>query len=70
MRGDRKTEARIHAARIPLDRGIDEILNAGELDDFVELLPDEGHRHAHDGAPQKHILTAGEVLMEAGGYPR
>ena len=41
MRGDRKTEARIHAARIPLDRGIDEILNAGELDDFVELLPDE-----------------------------
>ena len=33
---DRETEPHVHAGRVGLDRRVDEILELGELDDFVE----------------------------------
>ena len=37
VRGDREGKAHVHAARVALDRRVDELLDAGELDDLVEL---------------------------------
>ena len=35
--GDREAEPRVHAGRVALDLGVDELADAGELDDLVEL---------------------------------
>ena len=40
MRGDGEAEARVHAARVALDRRVDELGDAGELDDLVEAARD------------------------------
>ena len=37
VRGDGEREPHVHAARVALDRRVDELLDAGELDDLVEL---------------------------------
>ena len=63
----REAEAGVHAGRIALDLGVDELADAGELDDLVELARDFGALHPHDGALQEHVLAAGQVGMKAGG---
>ena len=40
VRGHCKPEPRLHAARVPLDRRIDEGADLGELHDLVELARD------------------------------
>ena len=40
MRGNRKRQPHVHAAAVVLDRGVEELLDAGEGDDGVELLAD------------------------------
>ena len=67
MRRDREAEARVHAGRVALDRRVDEVADAGELDDLVELPRDLGALHPHDRALQEHVLAAGEIRMKAGG---
>ena len=67
VRRDGEPEARVHAARIALDRRVDEIADPRELDDLVELAGDLGLPHAHDRALQEDVLAAGEIGMEAGG---
>ena len=52
---------------VALDRRVDELADAGEVDDLVELARDLGALHAHDRALQVDVLAAGQVGMEAGG---
>ena len=37
VRGDRERQPHVHAARVALDRRVDELLDPGEVDDLVEL---------------------------------
>ena len=50
VRGDREAEAHVHAARVALDRRVDELLDAGELDDRVEPAGDLLAAQAEDRA--------------------
>ncbi len=64
--GDGEGEPHLHAARIALDRGVDEFLYAREIDDLVELAIDLLLPHAEDGAVQVDVLAAGQLGVEAG----
>jgi len=67
VRRDREAEARVHPRRVALDRRVDELVDAGEVDDGVELPRDLGARHAHDRALQVDVLAAGQIGVKAGG---
>ena len=68
MRGDGEREAHRHAARVALDRRVDELLDAGELDDLRELALDLPPLHPEHRAVQEDVLAAGELGMEAGSH--
>ncbi len=68
MRGNRETEARVHAGRVALDLRVDELADAGELDDLIELARDLGALHPHDRALQEHVLPTGQIGMKSGGH--
>ena len=65
MRRDGEREPHVHPARVALDRGVDELLDAGELDDVVEALLDLLALHAEDRAVEIDVLAPGELLVEA-----
>ena len=56
----------VHAGRVELHRRVDELLDAGEVDDLVEGLLGRAARHAQDGGVEEDVLPAGEVAVEAG----
>ncbi len=62
---DRESETHVHAARVDLHRFVDEVADAGELDDVVDrrrhLTPGE----AEHGAVQVDVLATGQVRVEA-----
>src|SRR6266511_2401519 len=62
---DRKCEPHSHPAGVALHRCVDELLDARELDDLVELLLDFPALHAEDRAVQEDILTTRELGVEA-----
>jgi len=64
---NRKPEAGIHARGIPLDRCVDEFLDAGKVDNRVELARNLGARHSHDRALQIDVLAARQIGVKAGG---
>ena len=66
MRSDGECEPHIHAGAIPLHRRVDELLDAGELDDLVELGADFGFGHPENGAVQKDVLAPAQLGMEPG----
>ena len=66
MRRDRERQAHVHAARIALDRRVDELLDLGEVDDGVELARDLLAAHAEDGAVEEDVLAAGQLAVKAG----
>ena len=66
MRGDRERESHVHAARVALDRGVEEALDLGERDDLVESALDLGAPHAEDRAVEVDVLAAGELGVKAG----
>src|SRR5271156_3252366 len=68
VRGNREAQPRVHARRISLYRSVDEIREAGKLNDGVEFAIDLGLFHSQDGAVQVDILAAGEIGVEAGAY--
>lgn len=65
MGGNGEGEADVHAGRVALDRGIEELLDTGEIDDLVELALDLGSGHAEDRAVQVDVLPAGQLGMES-----
>ena len=66
VRGHRECQLHVHAARIALDRRIDEAVDFGELDDLLEAAFDLRPAHAEDCAAQKNIFAAGELGVKAG----
>src|SRR6266851_4704163 len=64
VRRDRKRQAHVHAARVALHRRVDELIDFGEPDDLVELLPDLRLCHPEDRAVQKDVLAAGQIGMK------
>ena len=65
VRGDREREAHVHAARVALDRRVEELLDTRELGDLGELRLNLAALHAEDRAVQEHVLAPGELGMEA-----
>src|SRR5947199_4061003 len=66
MRGHSEGHAHVHAARVALDWGIDELLHLGEGYDLVELAGDLRLLHAQNGAVQENIVAARQLGMESG----
>jgi hypothetical protein len=66
VRRDREGESDVHPAGVPLDGRVDELADAAELDDVVELRVDLAALHAEDRAVQIRVLTARELRVEAG----
>ncbi len=65
VRRDRKTEAHVHPRGIRAHRQVDEVLEACEGHDLVELLADHGPPQAVDRPVEVDVLTARHVGMEA-----
>src|SRR5919201_1634999 len=65
VRRNREREPDVHAARVPLHRRVDELLDAGELDDVAELALDLAALHAEDRAIQEDVLAARQLRVEA-----
>src|SRR5205823_5109883 len=65
MRRDAECEADVHAVRVPLDRGVEKPVDAGELDDAVEGPPDLLPAEAEDRSVQVDVLPPGELGMES-----
>ena len=65
MRRDSEREAQEHAGRVVLHRRVDESLDVGERDDFVELARLPGARMPEDGAAQEDVLAAGQLGVKA-----
>ena len=66
MRRDRKGQAHVHAARVMLDRSVEEFLDAGERHDLVEFPACLLAGHAEDRAVEEYVLAAGKLGMKAG----
>ena len=66
MRRDGERQPHVHAARVALDRRVEELLDLGEGDDLVELAADLGPAHAEDRAVEEDVLAAGQLGMESG----
>ena len=66
VRRDREREPHVHAARVALDRRVDEPLDLGERDDLVELAPDLVSAHPQNSAVEIDVLAAGELGVKAG----
>ena len=61
-----EAEPQIHAARIMLHRRVDEVCDAGEVDDRIELGTDLAAAHAEDRAVQIDVLAPRQFTVEAG----
>src|SRR5581483_5128816 len=66
MGGDGEGESYFHAAAVALNGRIEELFDAGEVDDFVELLVDFALGHSEDGAVEVDVFAAGEFGVEPG----
>ena len=63
--GNREPEPHEHPRRVELDRGIDEFLDLGEIEDGVEALVDLLVRHSEDDSIDIDVLATGELRVEA-----
>src|SRR3954462_11992813 len=66
MRGDGKRESDVHAAAVAFDGGVEEFIDFGKGDDFVELSFYFSGLHAEDCAVQEDVFASGPFGMEAG----
>src|SRR3954462_11992817 len=66
MRGDGKRESDVHAAAVAFDGGVEEFIDFGKGDDFVELSFYFSALHAEDCAVQEDVFASGQFGMEAG----
>jgi len=64
--GDREPQALRHAGRVGAHRQVDEVADAGEVDDLLVARLDLGGRHAHGEAAEHHVPLAGEVVEQRG----
>lgn len=62
----REGEAKVHPARVPLHRRVDEPLHLGERDDLGELRRDFPPPHPEHGTTQEDVLAPCQLRVEAG----
>jgi hypothetical protein len=62
--GDGEGEPQEHARGVVLDRGVDEGLDLGEVDDRVVALAHLGGAHAEQLPVDRHVLASGELGVE------
>src|SRR5262245_39171550 len=65
VRGDRKGEADVHSAAVPLHWSVEELLYVGEGDDLVELSLDLEPLHSQDGAVEEDVLPPSQLGMKS-----
>ncbi len=70
VRGDGEGEPHVHAARVALDRRVDELLDFRERDDLVELTVDLALAHSEERAVEVDVLPARELAGESRCRPR
>src|SRR5690606_3548481 len=56
----------IHAAAVAFDRSVEELVNARERDDLVELGLNLRATHSQNGAVEEDVLPTGKFRVEAG----
>jgi hypothetical protein len=66
VHGDGEGQPHVHAARVELDLGVDELRDAGEVDDLVEVGVGLLAREPEDRGVEVDVLPAGEVAVEPG----
>ena len=66
VRRDGESQPDVHPARVPLDRLVEVLLDAGELDDLVEAPVDLAAAHPKERAVQVHVLTPRQLGAEPG----
>lgn len=64
MSGHGEGQTNIHAVRVPFDRGIEETINTGELDDLVKFPSYLRTGHSENCAVEKDVLTTCELLVK------
>ena len=68
VRSDREREPHLHAARVVLDRRVDERVDVGERHDLVELPGNFRPPHPEDRAVDEDVFPSGQFRMEAGPH--
>src|SRR5580700_373107 len=68
MRGNRERKPNIHTAAISLHGHINEPLDAGKIDDFIEVSIDLATGHTKNRAIDKDIFPSGEFRMKSGSH--
>src|SRR6516165_6160547 len=63
MRGHRKSEPNIHAARVALNWRIEKFLDFGKGNDLIELAANFIAAHAEYGAVKINVLAPGQLGM-------
>src|SRR2546423_114666 len=66
FRRDGEREADVHPGAVALDRRVEELFDAGEIDDGVELPADLLAAHPQDRAVEIDVLPAGQLGVKAG----
>ncbi len=62
---DAEGQAYEHAAGVAFDGRVQELLDAAEVNDFVELVVDPLPTHAQDRAVEVDVLSTGELRVKA-----
>ena len=65
VHGDGEPQPHVHARGVGLDRGVDEVLELGELDDLVETPVDLAAGHAQHDTVDEHVLAPADLGMKA-----
>ena len=68
LRGHGKAEPYVHARRVPFHRHVEELADAGELDDAVEPGGDVTAAETEDGAAEEDVLAARQFGVETGAH--
>ena len=64
--GDGKGETHLHPRGVVFELGIEEALDFGESNDFIELAVYFGFAHTENSAAHVNIFAAGELGVKAG----
>ena len=67
MGRDRKSQPRVHPARVALHLRVDEPLDSSELDNVVEARGDFRPPHTHDRALQIHVFASCQIGVKPCG---
>src|SRR5438874_2108484 len=65
---DGEGEADVHAGAVPLDRRVEELLDLGKINDFIEFAVDFRLLHPQDAAVQINVLAARQLRVKTSPY--